>query len=118
MNLKFIKESDERWFVDLPEYDGPHEALEMVAGADALCDILSFDRKSVSVTLTEALTEFTTVILHRWLPFEETEGSTIGAYYRADFESNVREPFDIWLCPVTLFIFGEYPNVFYIQHTT
>ena len=89
----------------------------MVAGADALCDILSYNKNTLEVTLTETLTPLTTVILHRWIPFEQTEEDCIGGNYRADFELNIRQSFDIWLCPVTEFVLGEYPNVIYIQLT-
>jgi len=32
--LKFYKEADERWYVELPEWEGSKADLEMVAGAD------------------------------------------------------------------------------------
>ena len=34
MELTFEKWEDGRWFVVLPDYDGPQEDLEMVDGAD------------------------------------------------------------------------------------
>ena len=39
--FKFYKEEDNRWFVDLPEWEGDKEDLEMVMGADILLEILS-----------------------------------------------------------------------------
>jgi hypothetical protein len=111
MELKFYREEDNRWYVDLPEWEGSEEALEMVAGADALCDVLAHNTNSVVVEITEALTENTKVILHRWMPKDET----VGAFYRADFENSKLESFDIWLCPVTEFVFDCYPDVIYIQ---
>ena len=38
--FKFYKE-DNKWFVDLPEWEGEKDDLEMVMGADLLLDILS-----------------------------------------------------------------------------
>ncbi len=40
-NLKFYKEKDGRWYVDLPEWTGSKADLEMVCGADTLLDKLS-----------------------------------------------------------------------------
>ena len=39
--FKFYKEDDNRWFVELPEWDGEKDDLEMVMGADILLDVLS-----------------------------------------------------------------------------
>jgi hypothetical protein len=120
MNLKFRKEQDNRWFVILDDYPGPTADLEMVAGAgaDALCDILSHNKDTLEVSLTDTLTPYTTVILHRWLPFEWEEGlEYIGVHYRVDFETGDLQSFDIWLCEVTTYLLGKYPSVIYIQYT-
>ena len=39
MELTFEKWEDGRWFVVLPDYDGPQEDLEMVDGADKFLDV-------------------------------------------------------------------------------
>ena len=39
-NLKFKKEEDNKWYIDLTEWTGDKADLEMVAGADILLDIL------------------------------------------------------------------------------
>ena len=38
--LAFVKEKSGRWYIDLPEWEGAHANLEMVAGADLLLDHL------------------------------------------------------------------------------
>lgn len=38
--LKFNKEEDNCWYIDLPEWDGSHGNLEMCAGFDQLLDFL------------------------------------------------------------------------------
>lgn len=40
MEITFEKWEDGRWFVVLPDYDGPQEDLEMVDGADEFLDVL------------------------------------------------------------------------------
>ena len=36
-HLKFNKEADAHWYIDLPHYPFAHHNLMMVAGADRLC---------------------------------------------------------------------------------
>jgi len=117
MNLIFKKEDDNRWFISLDDYQGDKNDLEMVSGADSLCDVLSHNKSTLEVSLTDTLTPYTIVILHRWLPFEQEEFEMVGSWYRADFETERPESFDLWICPVTLLVLGHYPNVIYIQYT-
>lgn len=111
MILTFEKDEHTRWYAVIPEWEGERAELEMIMGADALCDILSHNQDYFHARVDDHLTDYTRVILHRWKP----KGDMIGAYYRADFESTRFESFDIWLCPVTEFVFGGYPNVMYIS---
>ena len=39
--FKFYKEDTGKWFVELPEWEGERDDLEMVMGADILLEILS-----------------------------------------------------------------------------
>ena len=39
--VKFYKEKSSRWYIDLPEWEGEKEDLEMVLGADDLLNILA-----------------------------------------------------------------------------
>jgi hypothetical protein len=43
----------ERWYVDLPEWDGPQDDLEMVMGADTLLDIISQGSDSVRIQISD-----------------------------------------------------------------
>ncbi len=38
--LRFYKEEDHRWYVDLHEWNGSKEELEMVMGADIMLDYM------------------------------------------------------------------------------
>jgi hypothetical protein len=40
-SFRFYKDPDGRWYVDLPEYQGSKQDLEMVSGADAFLEILA-----------------------------------------------------------------------------
>ena len=38
--FKFYKDPEHRWYVDLPEWEGEKDNLEMVLGADSFLEIL------------------------------------------------------------------------------
>ena len=38
--LKFNKESNGKWYIDLPKWKGKKSALQMVCGADKLLDLI------------------------------------------------------------------------------
>ena len=108
----------DRWYIDLPEWPGAKANLELVAGADELFEALSQGRERISVSFCDKLDDM----------FEKT-GSTpphivlkhkgngdyavdvcSPAYFReSDF------PKQVWLCSVTEFIFGAYPEHLFIR---
>ena len=104
----FVKDKD-KWYIDLPEYDGSREDLRMVAGADTWLDMLSGNgdcarlRISTSDPLANRLDRIFEVPL------------VGGAYYKARSYNGVRSNHMMWLCPVTLYVFGEYPSVIYYE---
>ena len=51
--LKFYKESDNRWYVDLPEWIGSKAELEMVAGADSMLEYMAEGERQVWLVLSE-----------------------------------------------------------------
>lgn len=103
MRLLFYKEKN-KWFVDLPTWEGSKADLEMVDGADRMLDELSFNpggNKATSIlldVLTKSKGEFN-------LTLSEKLEEGCGAYYKAD-KVNYR----IWLCDVTRFVFGGFPE--------
>lgn len=116
-NLRFYKE-DSSWFADLPEYiesGGTKAQCQMVYGADTWLDIISNNSNEITLELSnepfdgadklsfESSTE----------AFEEEE---LGAYYRIGFfEGENHTNKRLWLCPVTLYVFGEYPKKIYYK---
>jgi len=109
--LRFLHEADNCWYVDIPEWPFDHHNLMMVSGADDLCAFLSDDDKSVSVSVipsekqqtVEGYTEL------KQLDSNITGGATYEVINLEGFNSN------IWLCPVTLFVLGQYPKYLYIK---
>jgi hypothetical protein len=97
-NFRFYRD-ELRWYVELPEWPGSHDDLEMVEGADVLLNILSNDHYEVDVKFTEE-------------PFEGCHTLTLleNGYYN---NNAWHGPSTIWLCHVTEFVFGKYPKFIY-----
>lgn len=113
MNLKFYRNEDNRWYVDLPEWEGSKDDLEMVCGADSLLDIISwnyFDALDyVRINVTEV--ESTERVSYKLVLDTILDSGAI--YY---VHNKHLEPFEIWLCDVTKFVFnGEFPKTIYFE---
>lgn len=106
----FYKEPDNRWYIHLPNYDGPKEDLEMVAGADTLLDIMSAMSDSVVLRMSEQPFEGATRLEMDNAP-ELNIGS--GQYYVCDAYH-----MHVWLCDVTKFVFGYFPENIYVQRVS
>lgn len=107
MNLKilsFYKEKTHKWYINLPEWTGSKEDLEMVMGADNMLDYLAQgeDTVVIYVSLEPSFNYEYELTLDR-----EDE---YGAYY---YVNGNNLDMEIWLCPVTKFVFGNYPNKIY-----
>src|SRR5688572_15379274 len=102
LTLSFTKE-DGTWYIDLPSYPGPKAALAMVAGADTLCDQLSKDGTTAVVKVDN--TPFIGADYALTI-FAENPG---GTYMAVDLSMD-KEPFSVWLCDVTVFVLGEFPE--------
>lgn len=92
----------------------------MVAGADKLCEVFKYkNRASVIVTINtdEPGGEVSGPCIRPFLKYRKVESSlTGGATYESDYTGFASSVDKIWLCPVTLFVFGEYPEVINITN--
>jgi hypothetical protein len=114
-NLKFNKENDNCWYIDLPNWPFAHHNLMMVAGADNLCEMLSDGNGHTSV---EVIISDDKEDLPDYIELEKTNSSlTGGADYdvHSDEFSKFANRNTLWLCPVTLFVFMHYPNYIYVK---
>lgn len=108
--LIFVKLAG-KWFVHLPDYPGDPMDLEMVSGADDLCESIDKNKNGfISVTVTDKPLngdEFATdlIILDMKECFEE-----IGTTYTVRDSDK-----EVWLCPVTKYVFGKFPECLYIR---
>lgn len=130
--LDFNREDEDRWYIDLPNWPWKKENLEMVCGADRILDILSEGKDRVRLQVKPAEEpldedEVHDLIQEGWLEVEQTHYSlTGGATYTArGYKTDQFVPNHslsgqsmkqtLWLCPVTLFVFGHYPKYFYCK---
>lgn len=111
MNIRFYKESDNRWYADLPEWEGLKAALEMVMGADTMLDILSEGEGDVTLFMSTTQTNNSEILTFLY----ETPDFGEGAYYHMESYMGLEFNLDIWLCDVTKFVFGEFPKIIYFN---
>ena len=106
--IRFYQESN-RWYADLPEWKGEQWELEMVSGADTMLDIYAQGESEVHLTLsTEKIFNSDCIKLESF--------DNEGAWYTTNKLNNVEYPgFRLWLCHVTKFVFGNFPNKIYIK---
>ena len=113
--LAFNRENNGSWYIDLPEWQGAHANLAMVAGADKLLDFVGCGDSRVEVEVIKS----DELIDHleqgpEYFRCDRLSQSTFGgATYQVNLEGFDRT---MWLCPVTLFVLGEYPKYLYIEN--
>ena len=115
--LAFNREENNCWYIDLPEWQGSHGSLQMVAGADTLLEFVGKGAPRVEAEVCKC---------SELIPELDDDA----AYFRADmigggvfggatYQVNLSGFNDtMWLCPVTLFVMGEYPKHIYIKVTS
>lgn len=90
------------WLYWWPDFDGDPEELAMVGGADDLLD--SLDDRFVRLQMVDP--SVAKIVLSK---IEEDEN---GATYLCKSKNyNDR----VWICPVTLLVFNEYPQNIYLS---
>lgn len=104
------------WFIDLKWFPFNRAHLAMVCGADSLLDILSAGEKEIKLKVSTS--RFRMKLSNR-LERRIKLGLLRGATYEVmspeiEFETSFLSKNQLWLCAVTLLIFGHYPkNIYY-----
>lgn len=106
MNIKFYKK-EKLWYADLPDYiaaGGTEDECEMVAGADTWLDMLAEGNDEVTLDLSETGGD-------EKIDFYSSDefGATYLVYEKDGYSVNHM----MWLCNVTKFVFGEFPEIIY-----
>lgn len=119
--VRFYKQ-DNKWYADIPNHT--LEENEMVMGADIALDYLAETRKEMNITFTDVYPGWNVP-----LSFTRTDHDDEGAYYDLsgilymDFLITYGKEFvgvkpQVWICNVTLDVFGEFPEHLYITKIT
>ena len=108
--FKFYKDPEHRWYVDLPEWEGEKDNLEMVLGADSFLEILAQGEGEVRVILStiafDGASELTLT----------ADGGIIGGkWYKLEECAGIVYSFNLWLCNVTEFVFGKFPETIWFS---
>lgn len=108
---RFYKDPDNNWYIDLPEWPGQKAELQMVCGADTMLEYMAEGNDIVFVYISER--EFqgcdTLVMLPEVLPS--------GAYYLMQTMRGIEINLQMWLCDVTKFVFGKFPEKLYLSYS-
>ena len=100
MQLTFNKLSDNKWYIDLPEWEGDFADLEMVAGADDLLEILSQKLHRKSITFNVWTSKPDVPCASMTLIDNDCEGATYQVNNFMFYKGTA------WLCNVARFVFG------------
>jgi hypothetical protein len=120
--MKFYKDTDNKWYADVPEWTGEKWELEMVYGADTMLDIIAQGENIVHLNLlnkdprinTDNLEELPIALQIDTLTKIKDTPDIGGALYLMKSWRGVELNIEVWLCHVTSFVFGELPETIYI----
>jgi hypothetical protein len=124
--LSFVKEAC-IWYADLPEFLnaglGTRTNLMMVDGADTFLDLLCEGQPSVTLQISiKPFIGWQTKLQKIGLGLNSQLLNSIGhapveygAYYRVTELGGKPYNHRLWLCPVTEYVFGEYPEQIFLS---
>jgi hypothetical protein len=109
-NLRFCKETDGRWYVDLPEWTGAKSDLEMITGAGSMIDMMAEGNPEVLIKVSDTYFENSNEI--EFIRMADDIGN--GAYYFMEKYIGIEIRLEMWLCNVTLSVFEGFPMKIFI----
>lgn len=123
--LHFIAENDppiKRWYYDFKHWGFEHANLEMVSGADTLCELYANgkDELTINITASRKPRKYCANLCDEFIgePLPKEMGLIqkylFGRYYICHDHNDGHET-RMWICPVTLFVLGRYPNYIYVR---
>jgi hypothetical protein len=110
--FEFYKNNSSAWYLDLPEWNGDPEDLQMVEGADEWLDLLSAHTAKVTVTMSDENFEGAASLKLLRLREKNLGG---GGIYDLEIYHDKKVALKLWLCGVTEFVFGRIPQRIYFK---
>lgn len=123
--LRFVKEN-KIWYAALPEFLqqglGTKQNLMMVDGADTFLDTLSGNGHKVNIKISTqpfkgyqaGMKKFKKGMNRELLDLVGHAPVDYGAYYNVSEHNGNPYQHQLWLCPVTEYVFGSYPDEIYV----
>lgn len=108
MKLNFTKLAN-LWYAQIPDYTGDIDELEMIAGADDLCEILDIDGDGLVQTIVRDI-PFPKEKMGKTFTLKMVKCDDEGADYKVEELDQ-----ELWLCNVTKYVFGKFPRTIYIK---
>lgn len=117
--LSFEQDHDGRWYVVFPGWPLDRSHLEMVAGSDDMLSLLDTEKRhlvKVSVIPARKHEEHKGYFQLTQIKHSLTGGSfyTVQGLKGWGNPKAIREK-ELWICPVTLCVLGEYPKYIYVK---
>ena len=128
--LSFFAEFDKnlhktRWFYDFKHWGFDKANLEMVSGADNLCTHYALGNSYLTVDIVASQKQMEPALMEDFDMYvgENMDGMKLkdkllyGRTYTnvtTDKDAGIHVT-TMWICPVTLFVLGRYPNYIYIK---
>jgi hypothetical protein len=112
--FKFYRDTT-GWYVDLPEWMGERWELQMVMGADTFLDLLAQDNNEIYVILSTEHFDGCETLHYMYDGQLHTPELGGGAWYELDKYMGLDFKLQMWLCDVTKFVFGDFPNKIYFK---
>lgn len=125
--LHFVAENNppiKKWYYDFKHWGFNHANLEMVAGADTLCEYYARGKNELTINITASekprshCTNLCDEFIAEPLPKKWTswKDKLIWGRNYTHIDANDGHEVKMWICPVTLFVLGRYPKYLYIKH--
>jgi hypothetical protein len=109
--FRFYRTANRKWFLDLPDWGGSIDDLEMIRGADIMLDMLSGDREECYLEMSDDPFDGSEV-LELVKDLRGTVGG--GEYFFETYQQEIIN-YKIWFCEITEVVFGELPKRIYLQ---
>jgi hypothetical protein len=110
--FRFYKTAANRWYIDLPEFEGSIDELEMVQGADTMLDMVSNNTSECYMIISDE-------------PFEGADKITLvtnlsdsvggGDYFMESYRDKIVNQ-NMWLCSVTVKVFNDLPAKIFVSN--
>lgn len=114
---RFYK-NESGWFIDLKYFPFDKDYLAMVAGADKLLDVLAKGKNEVTLLIDTTPIPYSEGVLVKELKLGTAQGTIYNVeHVKIDHTLNTSEDSkdQLWLCPVTLWVFWKYPKKIYFK---